>query len=137
MPLDSNRGEWVEKFLRSAGVAAGNPWCASFVTWCYKEAGVVILPQNPASVYGWVHNGTRQGITQIVKNPMRGDLFYWLNKDHHGHIGFVVKANVLWIETIEGNAQPGDSGNQREGGGVYRRKRLKSRKIKYLRVIEQ
>lgn len=138
IPLDSNRGEWVETFLRSAGVGPGNPWCASFVTWCYRESGLTTPPKNPASVYGWVRNGVKEGKTQIVDNPIRGDLFFWLNRDNHGHIGFVVEVKkigpVRYVETIEGNAQPGESGNQREGGGVYRRRRLVTPKIKFLRV---
>jgi hypothetical protein len=97
-------------------------------------AGMDFLPKNAASVYGWVHNGIKAGVTKQITNPTRGDLFYWLNADNHGHIGFIVKANIIWIETIEGNAQPGDGGDQREGGGVYRRKRLRTKKIRFLRV---
>src|SRR5262249_40037733 len=29
----TNTGTMVDKFLASAGVSPGNPWCASFVTW--------------------------------------------------------------------------------------------------------
>lgn len=34
----NNRGPWVKKYLAPAGLPEGNPWCASFVTWCFLAA---------------------------------------------------------------------------------------------------
>ena len=139
VPMDSNRGQWVEEFQAAAGTTPGNPWCASFVTYAAYKAGMIDAPTNPASVYGWATYGVREHVVIPTESPIRGDLFFWLNPDHHGHIGFVVKTGKLgplrWIETIEGNAQPGEQGNQREGGGVYRRKRIWTRKLRFLRLV--
>lgn len=131
----NNRGAIVEEILRTAHRPAGDPWCASFVFWCFKKAGGEGTPPNPASVYGW----TQWRRCRETKAPKRGDLFFWLNKDLHGHIGFLVRkvkiGPVTYLESIEGNAQPGPEGNQRDGGGVHRRRRLVSSKIRFLSIM--
>jgi hypothetical protein len=43
-----------------------------------------------------------------------------------GHAGLVVSWEGQAGITIEGNTGPGDAGDQREGGGVYLRKRMLS-----------
>ena len=35
----TNTGAQVDEYLKSAQVAPGNPWCASFVTWSLEQAG--------------------------------------------------------------------------------------------------
>lgn len=130
-PKDSNRGEWVEWMLRLAGVNAPNPWCASFQNACEWAAGNARHIVGAAAVISW----SRSKWYKKVSTPKKGDLAYWLNPDGHGHIMRVTGSSLLYIETIEGNAQPGNEGDQREGGGCYRRKRLKSWKIKYLRAV--
>ena len=35
----TNTGPQVDHYLAAAGVAPGNPWCASFVTWSLEHAG--------------------------------------------------------------------------------------------------
>ena len=43
----TNSGPQIEKYLKYVGLAKGQPWCAAFVCWVLREAGVV----NPRS--GW------------------------------------------------------------------------------------
>ncbi len=129
VPKDSNRGLWVEAFQRVAGCNPGDPWCASFVAACNHYAGRIKLPPGAAAVRFWASSPK----LERVSKPRRGDMFYWLQRDGRGHIGFVVKIHVGYVETIEGNTQPTIAGDQREGGGCYRRRRLRTPNLKFLR----
>lgn len=59
----------------------------------------------------------------------QGDLPVWKvgqteDENFNGHIGFTTfQIDLKTIKTIEGNTTFSSSGNQREGGGVYERKR--------------
>lgn len=114
-----NRGPDVEKYLSFVNVGPGSPWCAAFVSWCLAHAG---WPRfKSASVAAWARWGIHSART--LKKPARGCLFYYLNADGTGHIGFVVKAALGLIYTIEGNTN--DEGS-REGYEVCRRIRKAS-----------
>ncbi len=133
VPKNSNDGLWVRWMLKLAGLAPGQPWCASFefaVEWCAGN-----LPGNdvnhPGSVWGWAHcSGWK-----LTTTPKKGDLAFWLNGDH-GHIMRFLSGNAISFKTIEGNAQPGVIGNQADGGGCYRRTRLRTKKIKFLTRVK-
>lgn len=129
-PKNSNRGLWVDWFLRVAKVPAPNPWCASFQGAVAYLAGRKSRPVGEAAVINWV----KSALLRHVDDPRRGDFAYWLADDGiHGHIMRVLKVNKAFIWTIEGNAQPGVLGDQRNGGGVYRRTRVRTKKIRFLR----
>lgn len=121
-----NRGPEVQEYQAVAGLGSGGgfAWCASFVYWCCLKAGMPTcgLPRigSCAAVRNWVlHAGTKGA---LVSSAGRGRLFYWLNSDGTGHIGFCLGPAVLGVfRTIEGNTD-GESGS-REGDGVYKRTR--------------
>lgn len=137
VPIGSNRGPWVDRYLESAGAEPGEPWCASFVTYLLKQCGYPppvslrssgsptppgaggAFPVGPAAVINWsrwAEHGNR-----IVADPGRGDLFFLLHANGQGHIGIVLgQAAPATIRTIEGNSNPGGS---REGYEVVRRER--------------
>jgi len=136
-----NDGPEVEMFLRYLGLPKGQPWCAAFSLYCYKEAADVLQVKQPFPRYGRVamlwdtcrRNPLKyQAITadQVRLGSVRlrpGDLPVWANgtirnNDFNGHTGLVITpVSPLTFRSIEGNTMPGDSGNQRDGGGVYER----------------
>jgi hypothetical protein len=133
-----NRGAQVERFLASAGLPPGQPWCAAFVRHCLEKAarflnaGLDGLPDSgwcPA-YYAWaVGRGLWVPVQAArMQNPQvaRGDLIlFWFDaKGRHAHMGFVARQDDqgLGVWTVEGNTSPGP-GMEREGDGVYRRRR--------------
>jgi hypothetical protein len=125
-----NRGAWVTKFLGYCGLGPGFPWCAAFVTFCLKEAGYKGgYPICLAAVRNWAAWAKKKG--KLTKNPRRGDLGFWLNSDGTGHIFFIVDADRGYVETLEGNT---DADGSREGDGAYRKKRLISSKMQFIRL---
>ena len=120
--VGANKGYWVEKFLSSVGLGGGYAWCAAFVTFQLKTAGVEKskLPNHPASVMGWFTWAKTKGY--LTTDPERGDCFFWLDGEH-GHIGRFVgwedDAKTTFT-SLEGNTN--DAGS-REGDGAYRKVR--------------
>lgn len=119
-----NTGPMVDRFLASTGLKPGYAWCASFVYWSLRRAGVsaLVLPERwkaPAvrHWYGWAKLNGRLRYT-----PERGMLGFWLDKNGQGHIFWVRSYNAKTgeIGTIEGNTNFAGS---REGDGVYRKVR--------------
>ena len=119
----TNKGRAVEAYQAVAGLGTGGgfPWCASFVYWCLiqAEADPRRLPERGkcAAVRSWATWSASHARTgQVAK---RGRLFYWLNADGTGHIGWCLGPSVLGIfRTIEGNTD--GEGGAREGDGVYK-----------------
>lgn len=123
-PPGSNRGPQVEQYLASAGCVPGDPWCASFVYWCFREASKDLNISNPLVRTGscidhW--NRTRGKKTtrlKAVNNPSLihpGSVFIIDHGGGKGHTGIVKSINSGYIQTIEGNTNISGS---REGLGV-------------------
>lgn len=130
-----NQGPQINLYQRTAGLGkfGGHPWCACFVYWCLirAKANPQKLPKigDCAAVRNW-HTWAK-GQSRIQTQAKRGRLFYWLNADQTGHIGFCLGPSILGIfRTIEGNTD--SQSGSREGHGVYKRTRtiwqLKSHK---------
>jgi len=126
--IGKNAGPFVTRILASVGLGPGFPWCAAFASWCLRNAGFKGGPTSGrAAVRNWAKWASQQGITS--SKPVRGALFYWLNSNQTGHIGFVTKVEGASVHTIEGNTN--DAGS-REGDGTYRRVRPIG-KMKFIR----
>ena len=131
----NNDGQRVEEYLRSCNLKKGNPWCAAFVTWTFKQAKVdaIVSAYSPS----WFPNKNTiytKG-AQGNKTPQKADVFgiYFSNKGRIAHVGFIdVWEDNSYCITVEGNTN--DEGS-REGDGVYRKRRLKSQIYKVSRFL--
>ncbi len=47
LPLGSNKGPQVSIYHRTVGVGEGNPWCMSFIYWCFSQAARQLGVKNP------------------------------------------------------------------------------------------
>lgn len=98
------------------------PWCAMFVSWCARQAGVPmgVIP-NLAYVPYIQATYDRQGAWMprgSGYSPLPGDLVIFGKNDHIGIVEGVSNDRLI---TIEGNTSA--SGNSSNGDGVYRRNR--------------
>ena len=121
----NNKGEWVEAILEGVKLGEGYPWCAAFIEFCCDVAGFTAGPTDRASaaVDSWLTWARMEG--RVTSNPKRGDLCLW-KRSTGNHIGIVTDLTITSIMSIEGNTTPGATGNQRDGGGCYRRTRLRN-----------
>jgi hypothetical protein len=123
-PPGSNRGAKVEEFLASAGCSPGDPWCASFVYWCFREASKSLnvnndLPRTGSCMFHWGKTKAKK-ITSLdaTNNPLLVQPGYVFIMDHgggKGHTGIVTGVADGYIQTVEGNTNISGS---REGLGV-------------------
>jgi hypothetical protein len=120
-----NDGIMVEIYLHYVGLSKGQPWCASFVCWCYGRAGV----WNPRSggcpdLFRPKYVIYKRTVTGPQQVPRQADIFglYFPEKGRVAHTGFVDKWGDTYAITTEGNTNEAGS---REGDGVYHKRRLK------------
>ena len=100
-----------------------NPWCASFVSWCAKMAGVpesIIKPNTYANPNGICPTGTYYYFCKAQKmpkqsvasdpetfRPQRGDLIFFRKPGRpFAHIGVVLGTTDTEVIYIDGNGYP-------------------------------
>jgi hypothetical protein len=100
---------------RNAVMGAGEdpwmaePWCADFVSWVWRRAGVPLGFDGLGSDYvpelvGWARFSGRWHAARSGYQPKQGDLVvYRANGSRHGHVGMVVRLHAGRLHTIEGN----------------------------------
>jgi CHAP domain len=116
-PPGSNDSARIAQYRTATAGSGVGPWCAYFVSWAAKEAGVPIGEQGQgfgavAAVWDWAQ---RTGRT--AQQPQAGDLIVWDGR----HIGIVESVDAQGnIHTIEGNSS--NAVNRRtygpDGGGA-------------------
>ena len=144
-----NQGKDIKKFQEAIdGKAQGESWCCGFAFWCIKQTDLWFDEQAKMSLserhtlFETEHCMTlyqKCKITNLVKEPFPGCLIIWqFYKDGKqtpsGHIGIVTNVDGDKVHTIEGNTSDAES-VERNGGGVYAKKRSKVMNTGPMRVI--
>lgn len=130
MPLGSNGGPEVDKYLKSVGLPTGNPWSAAFIYWCFDRAAYNLSIENPltrsasfARILPVIGSNGFLSVANAIADPdlIRPGMVFLINfGGGQGHVGIVEGRSGDFIETIEGNVN--DFGG-REGVGVFRMRR--------------
>lgn len=105
---NSNNSAEVNKYR--FGKANGNPWCASFVSWCYGQG------QNGNNKQTFGFDESTQNIRRKAEKagkystktsgykPQVGDLAVWKYSENSGHVGIISKINNDGsFQVVEGN----------------------------------
>ncbi len=134
---NDNRGPEIDTWLKFLGLPTGQPYCAEFYVYNYHEAGFS-LPRQGRCVTLWrvcKDNGLRyktftaEDVSMGIEKIMPADGIIWRHgngpgQNWNGHAGIALaQTGRTTFRTREGNTQPGNEGNQREGGGVFDRQR--------------
>jgi len=131
-----NDGERVEMYLASCHLKKGQPWCAAFVCWTFKKAGVKAIVSGYSP--NWFNSKyviwKKGGKNNRTPGPADVGGLYFANKGRIAHTFFIDEwkqgsSNVI---TVEGNTNEAGS---REGDGVYRKRRLKTQIYKISRWL--
>lgn len=106
-----NAGPRVDQYNEYLGLKK-EPWCASFVSWCFGQAGY----SQPRTAW----SPSLFPADRIAKNPVAGMVLgiYFEHLRRIGHCGIIEEVRNDWVYSIEGNTNVNGS---REGDGVYRR----------------
>lgn len=126
-PAGSNR----TKYGRWMGLD-GQPWCMSFVQWCFHQAGRP-LPCRTGSCSALLRWYRERQPECVKTQPCPGDIVLY----RFGHTGIVESVSGDSLTAIEGNTSPGEEGSQSNGGGVFRRTRRRSLAEAYIRPVEE
>lgn len=122
-PPGSNSGPDVEVYQHCTNPGTtGFPWCASFVTWCLRQAGWKVYFSNQSYVPAWIeaaHSGRYPLMVVSRSEVVRGDVvtYDWNNDVVGDHIGFVLTSpdTAGNFTAREGNTSAGNNSN---GGEV-------------------
>lgn len=120
-------GLWYKNNVDSSDAYQKAAWCASFVSWCAKQAdipsSVVTYHAYTPTGYTWFKNNasvySRQQIQNGKYTPQPGDIIYFKsgsNGNIVNHVGIVVRYGDGVIYTVEGNTNAGE--NTSDGGSV-------------------
>ena len=113
-------GNYVEynygnKSVYSNGGTYSYAWCASFVTWCARQAGIsTSTVMNSVSCDNFVSKFKSRSQYKTRSSgykPVAGDLIFFLssgsNRTYASHVGIVVGTDKTNVYTIEGNTTRG------------------------------
>ena len=119
----NNDGIQVERYLASVGLKKGNPYCNAGLYWCFLQVGKPPIPKSGLAISSF--NLAKSQNNKVAFKPEQDDLLIWNKpKTIFGHIERIVEVGKCgWAYTVGFNTASGNKGNQRDGGGVYRRKR--------------
>ncbi len=139
----SNRGTFVEVYLKAVGLAPGNPWCMAFIVLRLIKAAAALgsvfpreIPKTGSTVlfsdYGkrrgfWI----RRADLELGRASLQpGDIVFYFfpSKGRIAHTGIVVDlADNKNFFTVEGNTSGGINDSvDRDGQGVYMKLRTLS-----------
>jgi hypothetical protein len=111
----NNKGPFVKKYLAGAGLPVGNPWCASFVSWCFLQSVDGEKADMPFQYTAGARALRKQFVpkgwtfTASERLPEPGDLVFWWRvraDGWQGHVGLVHQLKDGMLYTIEGNKSP-------------------------------
>lgn len=124
----NNRSPLIDQMNRLTGVPMGSPYCASFNSWCYNQAGID-RTRWPLTAWSpsWVARPTWTR-AKGGKEPLPADAFglYWEGRTRH--TGLIKEWGAgKSARTVEANTAPtAESGDQANGDGIWIKRRLKS-----------
>lgn len=127
---NKNDGYEIDKYQIAAGYWRGcqYPYCASGQYWCFSEAAKLLnfcncmIPIYRTGSTYLMFNKAKQLGRKVKYSPKKNDLLFWIvtTTGHVERIDSMLKGG--WVKTIAFNTSSG-TGNQRDGEGVYLKKR--------------
>jgi hypothetical protein len=122
-----NDGVQIEKYLGSVKIYVPAPYCAAFVYFCFAEVACDItqIPIPRTAVANNIYNYARKKGVLANYAPAIDDLITWkYSNSWSGHIERIYEIHKAgWVLTVGANTSNGKTGSQREGNGVFIRRR--------------
>jgi hypothetical protein len=126
----NNDGEQIAEYLRSVGIHSPAPYCMAGQYYCFYKAKQHLniktsIPIPRSGVANSAFNFAKKHGKKTEFKPQKHDLITW--KSRHSWTGHVERIDVVgkagWVYTIGFNTSNGKTGSQRNGDGVFYRKR--------------
>lgn len=97
----------------------GQPWCACFVSWCFKKAFGLEIAKKLLKHWPYTYCPALASYT-TNHTPKKGSVITFYRNGTYTHTGIVIDVVGTRITTIEGNTS-GASGIVANGGGVCKK----------------
>ena len=130
-----NDGKHIDRYARTVKMPLQSAYCyAAIYTWC-QDASVFAKLSNPLPRTGSTQTAFSIAASRLPQatsaQPRRGDVLIWrIPRKWLGHAALITKATSQGVVyTVEANTSRADSGNQRDGGGVWTKRRFLNRGI--------
>lgn len=124
-----NHGDGIAKYWEACDYSDGYkdraPYCAAFLSWCFKQSGIFSEKNRPKTAGAFAYEQWARGLgISVIKDPdyiKRGDVVIF----RYSHIEICKQGSDYNGDfmTIGANTSPDNAGSQRDGGGVYQRNR--------------
>lgn len=122
---DTKYNRWLGKISGYPHNGYGYPWCASFASWAYAQAGLKAGEDFPRTASCAVGVSWYKARGRWSSTPKPGaQVYYGPNGGTHTEI--VVAVDSKYITTIGGNTGGSLNGTYYNGDGVYRKKIARS-----------
>jgi hypothetical protein len=122
-----NDGPVIETIQASTGNKKGDPYCASFNFYVYREAGFGQAVPRSAWSPSWVARPTWTRASG-GQTPLPADAFgiWFASKERVAHTGLVSKWRDEVVVTVEANTSPQAATGEadRNGDGIWSKRRL-------------
>jgi hypothetical protein len=122
-----NEGPAIRRYMAAVNLSDGYPWCAGFIRWALDRAGASYPDVRSAVATEYITDRSIEArkVLRGAKKVPAGSLNIHRRGDTwKGHIEILTRR---WRgkcgTTIGGNTSPGKTGSQRDGDGVWPRKR--------------
>lgn len=137
-----NDGPQIEVFQSAISKPQHQPWCVDFVQYCVKEidgrfSTKSVLEPTESALLLW----EKTPISARRTTPEPGCIMLWQHYDVNGQALFQGHAGIVrevlggnYVTTCEANTSPGP-GIQREGDGVYLKRRMYPVSIGSMRTL--
>lgn len=122
-----NDGKQIEKYLSSVNIHVPAPYCAAFVYYCFDEATCdnKLIPINKTAVANQIFGYAKIRGERTKYFAAKDDLIVWkYSNSWSGHIERIFEVcEAGWVLTVGANTSNGKTGSQRDGNGVFIRRR--------------
>ena len=137
VPPGSNRGAFIDAWVRDAGSPLGSPWCACAVRFWWTTSGMEVPPSGAGSCDVWMKWAQRTA--RWTSTPQVGSLVVYGKPGDARHIGLVVRTDPI-VLSVEGNTtvEGAEFDSSREGRVVSLKEITKTDAVLgYIRPLPQ
>jgi hypothetical protein len=122
-----NSSPEIDMWLKYVGLNPGYAYCAAYVSYCIGTANVREPKIRTARAQSFITSKSIPA-SKVLRGEVEipiGSIVIWKNGNTmFGHVGFnTIEWRGATGETVEANTSSSNRGNQREGEGVYLKKR--------------
>lgn len=123
----NNDGPKIRLFLKSVGINHDASYCAAYQYYCFDAIteDKSMIPIKRTGVANQIYSDAKKRGKSVYYSPAVDDLITWkYGGSWRGHIERVIEVHPAgWVITVGANTSNGKTGSQREGNGVFKRRR--------------